>query len=464
MKEKYHLVYKTSTTPFFPGCLVGGAYSSDFSNLVDVTLPSRKVVTLIVNGTTSWFFDERLKESAEKMFEIIFTSPSFLREWKIKEKKTADELKAFTTFIPKHFFNEKRLNKYGEEQLDKLFTSIRDYSKVVDCPGFLFQVYLTEKFRAEIFTSINGSEEEKQNVFEFCISSYQKTNYERLLFAIAEVITGRKTSQEVTDEFYWVVHDYLGQIIDEEFVKKKIKEVKKDPAEFHLYLAGAEERIEKIAQMKKTLPSQLLKKVEIIQEILYYYNERKKEVLNQANIFIRRIMEEKFSGISITKLKKYYQLSPAEIIDVLKGGEIEKIEKRSLRYGYVFTHEIISSASEEYFSLLEDLPQDKIIKGTPASPGKIKGYVRIILNISHIYNFKEDEILVAPFTNVNYLPIMSKAKAILTETGGLTSHAAIVSRELKKSCIVGIKHLLLHLKDGDYIEVDADKGIVRIIE
>src|SRR3989344_743828 len=202
MKEKYHLVYKTSTTPFFPGCLVGGAYSSDFSNLVDVTLPSRKVVALIVNGTTSWFFDERLKESAEKMFEIIFTSPSFLREWKIKEKKTADELKAFTTFIPKHFFNEKRLNKYGEEQLDKLFTSIRDYSKVVDCPGFLFQVYLTEKLRAEIFASITGSEEEKQNIFEFCISSYQKTNYERLLFAIAEVITGRKTSQEVIDEFY----------------------------------------------------------------------------------------------------------------------------------------------------------------------------------------------------------------------------------------------------------------------
>ena len=61
-------------------------------------------------------------------------------------------------------------------------------------------------------------------------------------------------------------------------------------------------------------------------------------------------------------------------------------------------------------------------------------------------------------------PIMNKAKAILTETGGLTSHAAIVSRELKKPCIVGIKNLLMVLKDTDLVEVDANNGIVRLLK
>ena len=58
---------------------------------------------------------------------------------------------------------------------------------------------------------------------------------------------------------------------------------------------------------------------------------------------------------------------------------------------------------------------------------------------------------------------MRGARAILTETGGITSHAAIVSRELKKPCIVGIKELVASLEDGDLVEVDAERGVVQIL-
>ena len=65
---------------------------------------------------------------------------------------------------------------------------------------------------------------------------------------------------------------------------------------------------------------------------------------------------------------------------------------------------------------------------------------------------------------VHYLPIMKKAKAILTEFGGLTSHAAIVSRELNKPCVVGIPNLLASVQDGDKVEVDADNGNIRVLK
>ena len=58
---------------------------------------------------------------------------------------------------------------------------------------------------------------------------------------------------------------------------------------------------------------------------------------------------------------------------------------------------------------------------------------------------------------------MKKSIAILTEFGGLTSHTAIVSRELKKPCVVGISGLISTVKTGDTLEIDADKGIVKII-
>jgi pyruvate,water dikinase len=77
---------------------------------------------------------------------------------------------------------------------------------------------------------------------------------------------------------------------------------------------------------------------------------------------------------------------------------------------------------------------------------------------------KKGDILISPATNPNLMPAISKAGAMVTDEGGITSHAAIVSRELKIPCIIGTKIATQVLKDGDLVEVDANKGIVRIIK
>jgi len=74
------------------------------------------------------------------------------------------------------------------------------------------------------------------------------------------------------------------------------------------------------------------------------------------------------------------------------------------------------------------------------------------------------DILVTEMTSPDMVPAMKKSAAIITDVGGLLCHAAIVSRELKKPCIIGTKNATKILKDGDLVEVDANQGIVRIIE
>jgi pyruvate,water dikinase len=59
---------------------------------------------------------------------------------------------------------------------------------------------------------------------------------------------------------------------------------------------------------------------------------------------------------------------------------------------------------------------------------------------------------------------MKKAAAIITEVGGLTCHAAVISREFEIPCIVALKNAMKNFKDGDLVEVDADKGVVRILK
>ena len=106
----------------------------------------------------------------------------------------------------------------------------------------------------------------------------------------------------------------------------------------------------------------------------------------------------------------------------------------------------------------------KVIKGNTAYPGSAVGYVKIVISRNKIDTVQEGEILVAAMTTPEYMPALKKASAFVTDEGGITSHAAIVARELKKPCIIGTKVATKVLKDGDLVEVDADKGIVRILE
>jgi len=105
-----------------------------------------------------------------------------------------------------------------------------------------------------------------------------------------------------------------------------------------------------------------------------------------------------------------------------------------------------------------------IAKGLPASPGLISGRVHVILDPSRIDEFKDGEILVTEMTAPDWVPAMKKAKAIVTDSGGMTCHASIVSRELGIPCIVGTKSRgeasTTAIKDGMDVTVDATNGVV----
>lgn len=104
-----------------------------------------------------------------------------------------------------------------------------------------------------------------------------------------------------------------------------------------------------------------------------------------------------------------------------------------------------------------------IIKGKTAYPGKVQGHVRKVLGHAQIPLLREGEILVSTMTMPDFLPAMQKAAAFVTDEGGLTSHAAILARELQKPCVVGTKIATQVFHNGDLVEVDAKKGIVRLI-
>jgi len=107
------------------------------------------------------------------------------------------------------------------------------------------------------------------------------------------------------------------------------------------------------------------------------------------------------------------------------------------------------------------MPRRKVIlKGIPASTGVVKGKVRIILDPSDNSKMKKGDILVTEMTNPLFVPAIQKAKAIITNIGGILSHAAIVSRELGIPCVVGTKKATKILKNNQQIKVDGEEGTI----
>lgn len=117
---------------------------------------------------------------------------------------------------------------------------------------------------------------------------------------------------------------------------------------------------------------------------------------------------------------------------------------------------------------LKELDTDEF-KGQVASPGRAKGVARLVPfdvegQREAAKSFREGDILVTQMTQPNMVPIARLAAAIVTDEGGITSHAAVISREFKIPCVVGTKLATKVIKEGDIVEVDAKQGVVSILK
>lgn len=111
-----------------------------------------------------------------------------------------------------------------------------------------------------------------------------------------------------------------------------------------------------------------------------------------------------------------------------------------------------------------DIPSKKVISGSIANRGKAKGIARILNTYKDIYKVEKGDIIVATMTTPDYVSAMEKAAGFITDEGGITCHAAILSREFAVPCIVGTINGTKEIKDGKLIELDAYDGKVYILD
>jgi phosphoenolpyruvate synthase/pyruvate phosphate dikinase len=250
-----------------------------------------------------------------------------------------------------------------------------------------------------------------------------------------------------------------------------------------IQLEHAKNRHKEIEQEKKSLANKLdldekLRYLFTVSSELMYMKDWRKGAYQRSYVVMDKVIGEIAKRMDIS-LKEAKYIVIDEISEAFAGNGLDKLRTKAKARAKLCCYKIIGNKMEiwdgeeckkivnemmETEGLQNDDGKDQIIKGMVAYKGHVKGVAKIVLVEADMEKLNEGEILVSSATNPDLILAMKRASAFVTDMGGITSHAAIVSREMKKPCVVGTKNATRLIKDGDMVEVNADLGIVTIIK
>jgi len=213
-----------------------------------------------------------------------------------------------------------------------------------------------------------------------------------------------------------------------------------------------------------------------------YLNEYRKNVFSKVSLEVVDIFKILAKKANLNSWRDCYYLTPDETILILEGkvkGINELPKKRKVIGMITFNDGRIELLNKEdtekaanYIDSVYNIQgevkskdlNEKEIKGFSANGGIAKGVARIVFERKDFGKLKRGEILVTTMTSVDFVSVMEKALAFVTNEGGIICHASIVAREMNKPCVIATKIATKVIKDGDLVEVDANKGIVKILD
>ena len=278
--------------------------------------------------------------------------------------------------------------------------------------------------------------------------------------------------KEIQNTFCWSVLGYYDEqpITTQEYVNKINLLIEQNP---ELLLTQREQHLKDSLAQREKIVIQLDKKAKDMADVAAHstfikdlFKSSANEVQYHAELLFLEIAKQTKNSVGFIK-----DLLPDEVGDLLSGKRVDKnmVEQRN-KNGVVFAlggniyvlygKEAVAF-EEKYMPKIKN--EEKIFSGRIACKGYAKGKAKIVLGVKDFHKLQKGDILIVSNTSPDFMPILSKAAAIVAEEGGITAHVSVVSRELGIPCVVGIHHIINYLKDNDLIEVDANKGIVRKI-
>ncbi len=403
------------------------------------------------------------------------------------------ERKALPVFLEYILFTRRMNKKYSAKQHPShvILKDFDDFVKINSkFVSNLWLIYLSDEiiddiFKKELLKYLKQKKEESRMREYILVATTPllKTAITKEHEELLEIATGKdKDTRSIKIKIHWKkwlwfpCYNPCDKAYDISVYKKELKkypvaiakeELKRIKNEHSLHKKKFTAFISDIQSNKK-----LLKATKMINAVCFYReyrNDLRREGLYLIGSFyeaignLLRVSSKEICYLTVLETRQSIIKEKLEVKrEVIKRRIKEYALFGSTKYNILIDDE--RTINEITETLRNKIDKNDVIQGQSACGGVGKGRVCVISHIDKLQKFQKGEVLVASMTAPDYVSAMKKAAAIITDEGGITCHAAIVSREYKIPCVVGTKIATQVLKDGDLVEVDAEKGIVKILE
>jgi phosphohistidine swiveling domain-containing protein len=434
------------------------------------------------NDRADWYHsNSQLSKTADQILSIIESSKSFAGDIRVATEKKANLFYTKCLQINKKLLSEMTDSELVQEYknlsglyLDKLFVS-----SLIDGFSLVTDEIIREKI--EVFLTdddVNINEIFEKLTAHTFVSFLQQEEIDLLGVNIQIKDNPNKADELISnhqEKYFWIQNNYVDdKIVTKDFFVKRLSEF--DNVNCKQKIAELQSLSNKHIDQKKRIFEELnisneIKQIIELTDIFNYLQDERKKSTFWATHYVSLFLEELVARTGYIKDNLRYSL-PSEFESVLNKevDEDDLIERRAkgcVVLWYEDEYEVIVGQDEIEF--LDSLTRVEIgnvseVKGLVASRGMVTGPVRVVESAKDIGKVDEGDVMVSVMTRPDYLSAMKKAVAFVTDEGGVTCHAAIVARELKKPCVIATKNATKVFKDGDIVEVDADNGVVRKID
>ncbi len=378
----------------------------------------------------AWFFQDGHWYADKRVFDDLAAQ---FRGY-LKDHDVFDVTRSLDAFYAEKKKRMLELNKAAGEGVIPAFAEVCDILSSLVAYIWVahgLEAFYTEKLKTEVPKYVT------RDVDEFVASASFPVKKNAYVLFEEEILSG-VDPEKIVEKYGWI---RARDAYSEAFTVAEILALKKDlkPNQVHA-------RVE--------IPAPLRGLFAQVQELVYFRTARTDvlyEFLFLARPLFRKVAEK--YGIAYEQLRFY------ESHSLIEGKPV----KYSLNFS-AFGCKGRKLYSNEPLLVFAAEEKKDFVKGQVAQKGVVTGVVKIIQSVSELGKVKPGDVLVTPMTFPSYISAMAIACAFVTDEGGITCHAAIVAREMRKPCVIGTKQATRTFKDGDLVEVDADKGIVKLVK
>ncbi|MFH1292035.1 MAG: PEP-utilizing enzyme [bacterium] len=285
----------------------------------------------------------------------------------------------------------------------------------------------------------------------------------------------KRDIEEHYQKWHWVPYGYIGPAYELDYYLEKIRQSINNIEAVDEIMAEELSRYEKVRQQQQNL----VKEIKIFEEFgrlfaiardIIWLKDYRKYCFWHGHYVLDKINSEIARRLCLT-LEQVNHIADYDMENAVLKGQVDQDKlNQSIKCSIFCATE---NGDEHYWGeqarqIIDRLDIDEPgldlsgdFKGSCAYPGKLRGKVKIVLSVDDIYKVEQGDIMVALTTYPAMLPAMKRARAIISQDGGITCHAAIVAREFRITCVVGVSKVTERLSDGDDVEIDAVRGIVK---